>query len=173
MTFRMNPDTRPGYRLVPRNSPAHGPDLHRYLNEAPDLCKSGLSPVAQPHMRSGRKLPFYWWRHDGRASLYAMKPRVAPLFRAARQNLVGNHVDIGGGDWSAAEITAVVEDYLAMLQADIAGQAYSKAGHRRALLPRLNPVRTAGAIEYKHQNISAAMIDLGLPYIRGYKPMSN
>jgi hypothetical protein len=41
----MNPDTRPGYRLVPRNSPAHGPDLQRYLNEAPDLCKSGLAKV--------------------------------------------------------------------------------------------------------------------------------
>jgi hypothetical protein len=28
-------------------------------------------------------------------------------------------------------------------------------------------------VEYKHQNISAAMIDLGLPYIWGYKPLAN
>ena len=33
--------------------------------------------------------------------------------------------------------------------------------------------RTASAIEYKHQNISAALIGLGLPYIDGYKPASN
>ena len=60
-----------------------------------------------------------------------------------------------------------------MLEAELAGQRYSKAAHRRALLPRLNPVRTAAAVEFKHQNISAAMLGLGLPYIRGYKPMSN
>jgi hypothetical protein len=28
-------------------------------------------------------------------------------------------------------------------------------------------------IEFKYQNVSAAMLDLGLPYIRGYKPRSN
>ena len=134
---------------------------------------ASLSSVARPHARSGRRLPFYWWRHDGGASWYAMKPAVAGLFGEARQNLGTTHVDSAGGDWSAAEIAAVVEDYLAMLQTEIAGQPYSKAGHRRALLSRLNPVRTAGAVEYKHQNISAAMLDLGLPYIRGYKPRSN
>ena len=104
---------------------------------------------------------------------YAMKPAVARLFRDARQNIIGNHAELGSGDWSAAEITATVDDYLAMLKAELAGQPYSKAAHRRALLPRLNPVRTAAAVEFKHQNISAAMLDLGLPYIRGYKPMSN
>jgi hypothetical protein len=60
-----------------------------------------------------------------------------------------------------------------MLQAEITGQPYSKADHRRALLPKLDPVRTVGAVEFKHQNVSAAMLDLGLPYIRGYKPLSN
>ena len=60
-----------------------------------------------------------------------------------------------------------------MLEAELAGEPYSKAAHGRALLPRLNPVRTAAAVEFKHQNISAAMLDLGMPYIRGYKPLSN
>lgn len=80
---------------------------------------------------------------------------------------------IPAGDWSASEVVAVVGDYLEMLRAEIAGQQYVKAHHRRALVSRLNPVRTGGAVEYKHQNISAAMLDLGLPWIRGYKPMSN
>ncbi|HKB36724.1 MAG TPA: hypothetical protein VKD72_09735 [Gemmataceae bacterium] len=59
-----------------------------------------------------------------------------------------------------------------MLQKELLGTKYSKAGHRRALAPQL-PGRTDSAIEYKHQNISAALIGLGLPYIDGYKPASN
>jgi hypothetical protein len=98
---------------------------------------------------------------------------TAPGRRQARQQAAGDDADPGDGDWSAGEVTAVVEDYLEMLQAEITGQRYVKTHHRRALLPRLNPVRTGGAVEYKHQNISAAMLDLGLPWIRSYKPMSN
>lgn len=133
---------------------------------------ASLSFVSRPHARSGRRLPFYWWRHNGGASWYAMKPKAARLFREARQNIGGTHVEPGGGNWSAAEITAVVGDYLAMLQVEIVGQPYSKAGHRRALLPRLNPVRTEAAVEYQHRSISAALLDLGLPYLRGYQPVS-
>ena len=44
-----------------------------------------MSPAAQPTARSGRRLPFYWWRNNGDASPYAMKPTVAMLFRDARQ----------------------------------------------------------------------------------------
>ena len=43
--------------------------------------------------------------------------------------------------------------------------------HRRALQGKLQD-RSDAAIEFKHGNISAAMIDLGFPYIRGYKPRS-
>jgi hypothetical protein len=102
-----------------------------------------------------------------------MKPTVARLFREARQNTGASLAGLGGGDWSTAEVRATVDDYLAMLTAEIAGQRYSKAEHRRALSPKLNAVRTAAAIEFKHQNISAAMLDLGPPYIRGYKPRGN
>lgn len=131
---------------------------------------TSMSPTAQPTARSGRRMPFYWWRINGGASSYAMKPVVANLFRNARQATIAQHAEPGSGDWNAAEITATVDDYLAMLEEELAGQAYSKAAHRRALVPRLSPVRTAAAVEFKHQNISAAMLELGLPYIRGYKP---
>jgi uncharacterized protein DUF3883 len=60
-----------------------------------------------------------------------------------------------------------------MLGSEAAGQEYSKTQHRRALKQRLSTYRTDSAIEYKYQNISAVMIMLGLPYIRGYKPMGN
>jgi hypothetical protein len=74
-------------------------------------------------------------------------------------------------DWTDAEVT--VDDYLGMLVAEAAGQPYSKADHRRALIGQLNLGRTESAIEFKHQNISAALVNLGLPYIRGYLPRGN
>ncbi len=39
-------------------------------------------------------------------------------------------------------------------------------------MPKLNG-RSNGSIELKHQNISAALIDLGAPWILGYKPRMN
>jgi predicted component of type VI protein secretion system len=75
-------------------------------------------------------------------------------------------------DWSEAEVAAAVADYLAMLLAELNGQAVNKSAHRRALLSRLNG-RSEAAIEFKHGNISAAMLELGLPYIKGYQPRAN
>lgn len=75
-------------------------------------------------------------------------------------------------DWSRAEVEAIVADYLHMLTLELAGQIYSKTAHRRALQLKLNN-RSDGSIEFKHSNISAAMLTLGFPYIRGYQPRSN
>ena len=76
-------------------------------------------------------------------------------------------------DWTEDEVRATVDDYLAMLAAEMAGQQYSKKAHGRALREKLNRSRSAGAFEFKHANISAVMISLGLPYIRGYEPRVN
>ena len=75
-------------------------------------------------------------------------------------------------DWSRMEVEAIVADYLQMLTLELAGQTYSKTKHRLELLQKLQD-RSEPSIEFKHCNISAAMIDLGFPYIRGYKPRSN
>lgn len=75
-------------------------------------------------------------------------------------------------DWSREEAEAIVADYLQMLTLELAGQNYSKTAHRRQLQEKLQD-RSDASIEFKHGNISAAMIDLGFPYIRGYKPRSN
>ncbi len=75
-------------------------------------------------------------------------------------------------DWTREEVEATVTDYLAMLSAEQAGQNYNKAEHRRRLSKLLNE-RTRPAIERKHQNISAVLIELGLPYVDGYKPLRN
>ena len=74
--------------------------------------------------------------------------------------------------WSDIEIRAIIQDYFAMLQAEIKGQDYNKAAHRRKLIQQLNS-RSHGSIERKHQNISAVLIEMGCPYISGYKPLGN
>jgi hypothetical protein len=75
-------------------------------------------------------------------------------------------------NWNDAEIAAIVADYFAMLQMALKSQKYNKSEHRRALRDRLNK-RTDAAVERKHQNISAVLIQLGVPYIAGYKPLGN
>ncbi len=59
-----------------------------------------------------------------------------------------------------------------MLSKELRGQPYNKAEHNRALQQLLNN-RSHGAIERKHQNISAILIEEGYPYIDGYKPLGN
>lgn len=63
-------------------------------------------------------------------------------------------------------------DYLAMLAAELSGVPYNKAAHRRSLMQMLRG-RTEQSVEFKHANISAVLIDLGFPYVAGYKPRSN
>ncbi|MFO1207206.1 MAG: DUF3883 domain-containing protein [Burkholderiales bacterium] len=79
---------------------------------------------------------------------------------------------MNGADWGRREVEAIVDDYLSMLASELAGTPYNKAAHRRLLLPLLDN-RSAQSVEYKHANISAALLDLGFPYINGYKPRSN
>lgn len=75
-------------------------------------------------------------------------------------------------EWSQLECEAIVADYLVMLSDELKGVSYQKATHRRMLQKKLNN-RSEGSIEYKHQNISAILIELGYPYISGYKPAFN
>lgn len=81
-------------------------------------------------------------------------------------------VNIVPEDWSAGEVAATVADYFAMLEHELRGEPYSKRDHNRRLQSILNG-RSAGAIEFKHANISAILIELGFPYVDGYKPRAN
>jgi hypothetical protein len=75
------------------------------------------------------------------------------------------------GDWTADELDAVVSDYRVMLRDELSGTDYNKSSHRRALQTRVR--RSQGSIEFKHQNISAVLEEIGLPWIKGYKPRHN
>ena len=76
-----------------------------------------------------------------------------------------------GTDWSVDELDAIVAEYFAMLSAQSAGQTFVKAQRARALDARIG--RGAKSIEFKHMNISAVLTELGMPIIRGYRPMTN
>ncbi len=74
--------------------------------------------------------------------------------------------------WSREEVEAAVADYFNMLGKELLGVPYNKAEHNRHL-QRLLQNRPKGSVERKHQNISAILISLGVPYINGYKPLGN
>lgn len=75
-------------------------------------------------------------------------------------------------DWSLHEVAATVDDYLTMLEHELRGEPYNKKEHNRRLQGSLRG-RSPHAIEFKHANISAVLIELGYPYIDGYKPRGN
>src|SRR5690606_20198681 len=75
-------------------------------------------------------------------------------------------------DWSKEGVRRLIEVYFQILEEELNSQPYSKAENRRMLLTVLRN-RSEGSIEFKHQNISAALMNMGLPYIKGYKARFN
>src|SRR6202795_2786368 len=76
-----------------------------------------------------------------------------------------------GTNWQDDELDAIIADYFAMLAADLSGQPYVKSRHSAALMVQIG--RTHRSVEFKHQNISAVLDELGMPWIPGYKPKRN
>lgn len=76
-----------------------------------------------------------------------------------------------GTPWKDDELDAIVADYFAMLDAELSRRPYVKSHHSAALMERIG--RTHRSVEFKHQNISAVLEELGLPRISGYKPKRN
>jgi hypothetical protein len=73
--------------------------------------------------------------------------------------------------WTESEIALIVADYFVMLRNELAGTGFNKAAGNRALQDLIP--RSREAIEFKHRNISAVMLGLGQPWIKGYKPAAN
>ncbi len=78
---------------------------------------------------------------------------------------------MANSDWTRDEVEATVADYFAMLEADLRGESYSKVEHNRRLQQVI--ARSKGSIEFKHQNISAVLINFRQPFIAGYLPRQN
>lgn len=80
---------------------------------------------------------------------------------------------IDSNAWSDEELAATIKAYLRMLHAELNGMSYNKAATNRDL--RAGPLasRTKASIEFRMQNISAALYELKMPYIAGYLPARN
>jgi hypothetical protein len=77
-----------------------------------------------------------------------------------------------GDPWSRVEAELAVVDYFQMLELEVRGDAFNKAERNAELRKKLTR-RSKSSVELKHQNISAILDELGLPFIRGYKPRGN
>ena len=76
-----------------------------------------------------------------------------------------------GTPWQDDELDAIVADYFLMLGEELAGRKYTKSRHSSALMTRIG--RSHRSVEFKHQNISAVLEELGMAWIPGYRPKKN
>jgi hypothetical protein len=81
---------------------------------------------------------------------------------------VGIIASKGGTDWTADEVAVLLGSYFLMLADELAGRPYSKKEHFLGVMKLIG--RTKGSVEFKHQNVSAVLDEIGLPWIQGYKP---
>ena len=103
-------------------------------------------------------------------SVAAKSPAQAPRVSLAKPQGAG--AAIAGSDWSRDEVETVVEDDFEMLEQELKVARVNKADHNRRLQALL-PGRSHGSVEFKHQNISAVLLELGYPSVSGYKPRGN
>ncbi|NGY05126.1 hypothetical protein G7Y85_10130 [Solimonas terrae] len=75
-------------------------------------------------------------------------------------------------DWPRDEVEAIVADCFHMLTLELAARRYGRSTHRAPPKAKLKS-RSDESVGRKHQNISAAMIAHGYPFIRGCKSPAN
>lgn len=78
---------------------------------------------------------------------------------------------MASGPWNDEEIGVTVDVYFRMLTLELAGENYTKTEFRREVERDVD--RSPGAIEYKFNNVSAVLDELGAVWIPGYKPLRN
>lgn len=76
-------------------------------------------------------------------------------------------------DWSEVEIQAAVDAYLKMLACEQSGQKFVKTEENRILRDGPLAGRTKGSVEFRMQNISTVLVEMGRKHIAGYKPAKN
>lgn len=75
--------------------------------------------------------------------------------------------------WSDAELSAAVRAYIDMLHCELTGIPYSKSAINHRLRAGVLAGRTKSSVEFRMQNISAALYELKMPIIQGYRPAQN
>jgi 5-methylcytosine-specific restriction protein A len=75
--------------------------------------------------------------------------------------------------WTETELSGAVRAYVGMLHAELTGMPYSKAAVNQQLREGPLTGRTKSSVEFRMQNISAALTELRMPIIEGYRPAQN
>lgn len=157
-TLHPNPKhENPNFRVRPTTPPA--PPFKRKENDRE------ATPSGRESSRGNSRIPEIW------PPTIPTSPFLLHLDCACnhvRSTLPPNMAD----EWSTEEVELIVADYFEMLTSELLGVKFNKAEHNRALRGILSS-RSHGAIERKHQNISAILRDNACHYIDGYKPLSN
>jgi Domain of unknown function (DUF3883) len=76
-----------------------------------------------------------------------------------------------GTDWSQAEVALCVDSYFEHLALELSGIKFNKAQLYRTLAEKTG--RTPSSIEFKFQNISAVLNELGREWMKGLAPLAN
>lgn len=73
--------------------------------------------------------------------------------------------------WNETEVDRVIDIYFLMLDLELSGVQYSKTEFRTSIMDEVD--RSKGSIEFKLQNVSAVLAEIGAIFIDGYKPARN
>ncbi len=76
-----------------------------------------------------------------------------------------------GTDWSQAEVALCVDSYFEHLALELSSIKFNKAQLYRTLAEKTG--RTPSSIEFKFQNISAVLNELGREWMKGLAPLAN
>ena len=73
-------------------------------------------------------------------------------------------------DWNDDEVLASVEAYIQMHQMDLGGESFNKAEINRQLRRSTLSSRNRSSIEFRMCNISSVFTEMGVDYLKGYRP---
>lgn len=75
--------------------------------------------------------------------------------------------------WNNEEITASVDAYFSIYQRVKVGEKFVMSQALRGLIKSILPRRNQGSVEQRMSNISAVLIEMGLPWCERFKPRTN
>ncbi len=114
----------------------------------------------------------YGFQNPNEGSLSARQFSGGAATVVAKLQSLGFEIVRIGQDWSADEVNATVTAYFEMLALEAKQEPFNKS-ERNLILRRELRDRTRASVELKHQNISAVLHAMNMPYIKGYKPRGN
>ncbi len=114
----------------------------------------------------------YGFQYPGEAPLKAEDFSGGESTVTPKLQSLGFEVVRIGEDWSQKEVDATVAAYFEMLLLEAKQEKFNKSERNVALRQALKG-RSHASVELKHQNISAVLHEMDLPFISGYKPRGN